>query len=349
MKNSRSPRILLVGPDWMGDVLFSTPLVRALRKAYPDAFLGYSTNSRCREVLEGNPYLDAILSYDEKPFLLNILENTRFISELRKLKFEKVLYLHRSTTRAFLGWCGGISERVGYARKKRDWLLTRQLTSPNRDVHRIDIYLGLLEALGVEPHGREMDYTVLPKDRTAWQTLQHETPLKDSRSYAVLHPGGNWELKRWPLDYFKELVHFFESRGLCVAVTGSISEKPLAEELLAHAKPGTVVSLCGKTSIRTLACLLEGSRIIVSNDSGPIHLTAALGVPLVGVFGPTDLELTGPISRGPMILKQHRLGCEIPCYFDRCHHRVCMENLKPQDVMAACEEILDEAKVSHGN
>jgi len=338
-----SKRILIVGIDWLGDVIFSTPVIRAMRKKYPNAFIAYSTASRCLDVLKNNPYLDELIAYDEKPFLLNIAGNARFVQRLRQLKFDEAWFLHRSSTRAFLTRVAGIPNRIGYAHTKRDWLLTQRQVMPRDVSHRIDIYLGLLRGSGIACDGREVDFFINDDDRTLWEKQKSRTPLADGRPYVVFHPGGNWDLKRWPIDSYRRLASFFKVKGIRVVVCGTAKEAALAGVLADSASPKDVVSLCGETSIRTLACLIEESLLIISNDSGPIHLAAALGTPLVGLFGPTSPEDTGPVSRGRAVLLQKRLGCEIPCYFEKCHHRVCLDRLSPEEVMEAAEGILTKA------
>jgi len=339
--NGRAPRILIVGVDWLGDVIFSTPLIRALRKAYPGAFIAYSTPRRCARILRHESRLDAVIAYDERPFLLNVISNARFVRRLRKHRFDRALFLHRSWTRAFLTRLAGIPERVGYAYPKRDGLLTRRVSPDSDKKHRIDHYLGTLRAWNIPLDGRATEVSVTDGERERWRELKRQSGL-GQRPYAVLHPGGNWDLKRWPLVNFRPVAEHLVRRGMNIAVIGTHRERPLATALKMKCDPGRLVSLCGQTDLGVLAALIEEGAIMISNDSGPAHLAAALKTPLVMIFGPTDPERTGPLPDPLVRVARENVGCEVPCYRQSCRSHRCMKELKPQKVIQAVEELLQK-------
>ena len=334
------PRILIVGVDWLGDVIFSTPLIRALRRRFPGAFLAYSTAGRCVDVLKGNPHLNAVLKYDEKLFVPGIAANAAFAGKLRELRFDTALFLHRSATRAFLTVVAGIRRRIGMGSllKRRPYLT--DCLEDRAGGHRIDRYLRVLEPLGVSPEGREVDYFVDEGDRAALAGVLRSTPLEGSRRIAVIHPGGNWDMKRWPAEAFAELGRHLIQRNFDVAVSGGAGDVALADSITGRLDRTRAVSLAGKTSLRTLGALLEKAQVLVSNDSGPIHIAAGIGTPIVGVFGPTAPEETGPVSRGPVRIVHQKIGCRLACYFEDCHHRACLDTLGPDRVIAELEKIL---------
>ena len=121
-------------------------------------------------------------------------------------------------------------------------------------------------------------------------------------------------------------------------VCGTRSEKGLADEIAARFSDGRAVSLSGETSLGELAALLKRARFLVSNDSGPIHLAASQKTKILGLFGPTSRELTGPISDGPVRILSKDVGCRVPCYFHDCDYRVCMELITPEEVFTACRD-----------
>jgi lipopolysaccharide heptosyltransferase II len=339
-RSAGSPRILVVGVDWMGDVIFSTPLLRALRRAHPGAHIAYSTARRCVDVLRGCAYVDRVVAFDEAPFLSGAAEQARFAAEIRRGRFDTALFLHRSATRAFLALAGGVRRRIGYGGWKRAWLLTRTVPPPAEPVHRVDHYLGVLEGAGARPAGREVELSVTPEGRRAWGELRAACEPLRRGPYAVLHPGGNWALKRWPVEHFARLVRYFEGRGVATAVCGTPQERPLADALVAASPQGSAVSLSGRTTVESLAALMSESFCVVSNDSGPLHLGAAVRAPLVALFGPTRSDRTGPLSFGPVCVIERRVGCELPCTFGSCHHRVCLEGLDPDEVIGRIDAFL---------
>jgi len=340
LKPHASPRILVVGVDWIGDVLCSTPVLRAIRKRFPGCFLAYSTSRGCVDILKGNPHVDHLLCYDETTFLGGLLRHLRFFYEVRRLRFDTVLFLHRSATRAFVAFLAGIGDRIGIQTRKRNWMLTHALPGPKARLHRVDLYLHLLKGLRISAAGREPDIVVGDEERADWHGLKTRSILEDGRPYVVLHPGGNWDLKRWPVENFVRVMRYLENCEICTVICGTAREIHLSETILSASRAGNVVSFCGKTRLMTLAAMIQESRLLVSNDSGPIHVAAALGTPVVGVFGPTSPAETGPVARGPMRLIHRRVGCVIPCYFQDCHHRVCMEHLGADEVIEAIEELM---------
>lgn len=339
IRMSDNPRILIVGVDWLGDVIFSTPLIRALRRRFPDAFIAYSTAGRSADVLKGNPYLDAVVRYDERLFFPGVAANWAFAAKLKSLRFDTALFLHRSATRAFFASLGGIRRRVGAATGKNRIFLTETF-EPRPGGHRIDRYLRLLEPMNAPADGREVDYFVDDDDRAALRAVLRGLPIDGARRYAVIHPGGNWGLKRWPAEAFASVGAYLIGRGFNVAVCGAGNEVELADSIIARLDRTRAVSLAGKTSLRILGALIEKARVLVSNDSGPIHLAAGLGTPILGVFGPTAPEETGPVSRGPARIVSSRIGCRLPCYFEDCRHRVCLDGLGAGRVIEELEGLL---------
>ena len=126
-----------------------------------------------------------------------------------------------------------------------------------------------------------------------------------------------------------------------VILCGSASEEKIAREIISRVSSPELVSLCGKTSLDTLALLLKTAQLLVSNDSGPIHLAASQGTRIVGLFGPTSAEQTGPVSDAPIKILQKDVGCRVPCYYRACDYRVCMDLLSPEEVFLETQKILE--------
>ncbi len=344
-KAESSPRVLVVGVDWMGDAILSTPVLRAIRKAYSACYLAITTPHRLMEIFESNPYVDRVISFEEGLFLPAIVRHLRFLVEIRRERFDTAVCLHRSGTRVFLTFLAGISRRLGFANTKMRFLLTERTAALQADEHRSQVYLDCLKPLGIESSDLRADIVVRTQDRRMLASLVRGTPLEESPPYAVIHPGGNWELKRWPAGYFCEIVDYLSSKKMISVICGTSDEISLAESIRAGVKAGSALSLCGKTSIGVLAALMEKSRVVLSNDSGPIHIAAGLGVPLVGLYGPTAAALTGAKARGPHRLLEGRVGCRVPCYFEYCSERACMEKIRPAEVVGALGSLgLDTAK-----
>lgn len=340
--DATASRILIVNQNWLGDVLFSTPAIRAVRRRYPKAFIACLAPRRAAEALSHNPHLDEVIVYDERAALLTLFEPTRVLLALLRRRFDTALLFHRSRSKAFLTLLAGIPHRIGYARAGRGWLLTQAVPPALVPVHKIDHFLALVEKAGIPGAGREPEVHVTREEEMSLAKLLAEAGLAAGVPYAVVHAGGNWDLKRWPADYFIHWSRLFleKNKGWKVVLCGASSEKALVERILEGCRDGGVVSLCGRTSFGQLAALMKQARFVLSNDSGPIHVAASQGTPILGLYGPTSPRETGPVSKGPVRLLWQDVGCTVPCYFRSCQGRACMELLTPEEVLERAEELL---------
>ncbi|MBI2095484.1 MAG: lipopolysaccharide heptosyltransferase II [Candidatus Omnitrophica bacterium] len=327
-------RLLIINQNWLGDVLFSTPAIRALRKAYPQSFIACLVPARCREVLENNPHLNEVIVYDDRAPVFSPAF-WRLAGRLRRGAFTRAFFFHRSGTKTLLAFAAGIPERYGYGVPGRRRCLTATVPSPAREVHKIDFFLNLLEPLGVPSAGRAPDFFPDPSANAKLQALLNASGIGPGDPYVVAHAGGNWELKRWPADYFVRWIRLFLAKfPWRVVLCGTASEQGISDAIAGGFDSRQVTSLCGRTSLGELALLLRRAKFLLSNDSGPIHLAASQGTPVLGLYGPTSARLTGPVSDGTVRVFQKDVGCAVPCYFRSCDARVCMEWLSPEEVFA---------------
>ena len=335
------PSILIVNQNWLGDALFSTPAIRAIRKNFPKSRIACMAPARCREVLEHNPYLDEVIVYNEKTSWLLFPALIQLAFKLRQEKFDKVFLFHRSKSKALLMAMAGIPERIGFSAPNRNRFLTRAFLPPAKPVHKIDYFLHLIQSAGLELDGRTMDFSFKEGELEVLTDSLEKLGLIKGEPYVVVHPGGNWDLKRWPVGSFGAWIKIFIQRmNWKVIICGTPGEKELVDKLVAEVSNEKVLSLCGKTSVSQLAALLKNARFLLSNDSGPIHLAASQGTPIVGIFGPTDAILTGPVSKGRLNILQKNVGCQVPCYFRECDYRLCMEAITPEEVLETCVQLI---------
>ncbi len=336
------PRILIVSVNWLGDVLLSTPALRALRKKYPKAFIACLVPPRCSGMLKNNPNLDEVIEARDRIPFYSVFGHWKVIWELKRRRFDKAIFFHRSRTKAFWTWASAIPERIGYAGLGRKIFLTHVCEEPVKSLHKTDHFLRLLDQLNIPLDGREPDFYPKGEAEEELEQLFKDRGIEEGAPYAVIHAGGNWALKRWPAEYFVKwirlfLVHYPWKVILC----GAGSEEALSREICGHFKEGEVISFCGKTSIDALALLLKKAQMLLTNDSGPIHLAASQGTRIVGLFGPTDPELTGPVAKGPAVILKKDVGCEIPCYYRACNYRLCMDWLGPEEVFDKTVQFLN--------
>lgn len=327
-------RILVVNVNWIGDVIFSSPVFKALKTEYPEARISCLAVPRVREILESIPFIDDIIMYDEEGRHWSPLAKLALILRLRRKKFDAAFLLHRSLTRALLVYWAGIPRRVGYDEKGRGRYLTHRSEFPGSDVHRGDHYLNIIESYGVKVEDRQCRLNVCPEAARYVAALLNAENIRDGDFVVAVNPGGNWDLKRWPHDRFSLLIsRVLEQLQAKVVVTGAAKDASWNRKVMAPLKVKPV-DLTGKTSLKQLMAVFTRADVVVSADSGPLHLASGVGTDVIGLFGPTRPEITGPRGAGRSVVIQQDVGCNRePCYHIKCPDNTCMQAITVDDVI----------------
>ncbi len=327
-------RVLIVEVNWLGDVLFSTPALRAIRKAHPGAYIAALVVPRCKDVLLGNNYLDEVIVLDEPGRHRGFLGKLKLVRDLRLRRFNIVYFFHRSFSRTLCCLLAGIQKRIGYYTKKRGFLLTDKIHYPEGPCHRADIYYYVIAKDKIPRQERYCDFFISGEDKSYVDKFLQNKGIREGRGFVVLHVGGNWDLKLWPAVYFAELIgRIREESEVDIIISGTLTDLPRAQEVAALSKYEPVIA-CGMTNIKQLGALFQKSDFVVSADSGPLHVAVAVKAKVAALFGPTSFEQTGPltISDDCLILFHKDTHCVIPCYNLKCQDNVCMKALTPDFV-----------------
>jgi heptosyltransferase-2 len=331
-------KIIIRAPNWVGDAVLALPAVAAVRRGFPRSEVWVAAKSGAGDLFAAAGLADRTVALPGDNSLRSIRQAAR---ELGGQSLDAGLLLTNSFGSALLFYLARIPERWGYAADGRSLLLTRAVRRKSADVprHHVHYYLDLVAALGLEASRPEVRLSLPAQDVEAARVRLRALGLDPARPLVVLCPGASYgPAKRWPAERFARTAALLqERRGAEVLVIGSAPELEIAESVrnkLAR-KPAV---LTGQTSLRELMGLIGRATILLSNDTGPMHLANALGVPVVGVFGPTDPAATGPL-RPPSRVVKRDVPCW-PCYYRECplDHR-CMTLILPEDVAAAAESI----------
>ena len=350
---NRSPRILIVRTDRMGDVILSTPVIRNLRRAFPDGYLAMMVRPENRELVEGNPDLNAVILYDKDRAEQGISGNLRFARRLRQHRFDTALILH-STNRVILAtWLAGIRWRVGFARRL-GWMLTDRLPYIKKEGerHEMEYNLDLLPLLGIHPSTssgsensgqgweRTLFIPVQPEQEAKVSAFLQSNGVNRSATCVVLHPGASCPSKRWPAERFAALgERLVRQHGARVVVVTGPAEKERGRAVIERMR-SPAISALGTFSLGELACLFRQARCLISNDSGPVHLACAVGTPVISIFGRWGAGLSpkrwGPT--GPNSFYLHKdIGCR-PCLAHRCTIGfACLTAVTVEEVLVAAE------------
>ncbi len=339
-KNFKNSKILVVNINWLGDVLFSTPAIRLIKESYPSSYLACMVVPRCKEILENNPYIDELIFFDERTIHRSLLSKLKFILFLKRKKFDAVFIFHRSFTRTLICYLSGIPQRIGYYRRKNTLLLTEKIEM-KKGIHRVDYFLNLLKARGLEAKSRNYQFFIREQDRDFASSFLEEHKINTRDALVYLNPGGNWLLKRWAPENFAKLGDLIIERyNAKVIITGAQKDRGLALNIAKAMKHKPVIA-AGKTSLTQLAALYERGHLMVSGDSGPLHIAICMKAPTIALFGPTSPKITGPVGSSKFRLIQVDVGCSVPCYELNCSLNRCMRAITPQKVI----EIIDEEKI----
>jgi lipopolysaccharide heptosyltransferase II len=333
--------ILVSIPNWLGDAVFSTPVFKVLKENDPGSRLTAFCVPRVQDVLGLCPYVDETIVYDEDDQDRPLFAKIAMIRKLAQKQFNMVLVLRPSFTRSLMFLLAGIPRRIGYSSKPGAVLLTRSLELNGNDgLHRADIYLRLLETEGLKVTSREPRLTVSVDQLSRVGSLLKARGLKLGESYAVLNTGGNWDLKQWPWERFAELAgRITREMGIRIVLPGAAKDLERVTMIAQRSGVAPVV-IAGSTDMMELAAVMAGAEFVVSADSGPLHLAAAVGANVVGIFGPTRPEITGPHGAGRVAVIQKDVRCNrAACYYLECPDNRCMKSVLVEDVLEEIRKI----------
>lgn len=344
-----SKKILIARLDRIGDVVLSTPVIKALRDAYPDSHIAMMVRPYAREIVEGNPYLNEVIIYDKDGDHKGIAGNYKFIQELKEKKFDIAVILHPTNRTHLALSLAGIPERIGYD-KKAGFLLTRRIphTKQFGMKHEIDYTLGILKYVGIEPSTRALYMPTSSASERKIEDIFKENRVKDSEIIVVISPGASCASKRWGVESFADVANGLIERYVAriIIIAGSV-DKYFGDRLASLITAGCI-NLSGKTGIGDIASLLKRASLFISNDSGPVHIGCAVGIPVIAIFGRSDRGLS-PERWGPSGSRDRALhksvGCDI-CYAHNCKVGFkCLDSIKPEEVLEAAEKILGSRKI----
>ncbi len=330
--------VLVVNVNWLGDAVFSTPVFKALKKAYPQARISCLCVPRVKEVLQYCPYVDKIIIYDEKGKHRFPWRKWKLLQYLRKERFDTAFLLHRSMTRSLLVCLAGIPSRIGFGKLK--CLMTNHVMVKQEDIHRSDYYLTVLEGHGIKVQDRLCELRLKIEDMQSLDNKLNRAGISSTESYAVLNTGGNWDLKRWGQDSFVALAERLEREfRLNVVFPGSDKDREFCQCIAKRAGIKAVV-LAGETTLGESLALYKRAEVVISADSGPLHLAHSVGADVIGLYGPTRPEITGPRGSGKCQILFNDVGCnKSPCYHLSCSDNVCMQSVTVDDVCEAFKKI----------
>jgi heptosyltransferase-2 len=342
-------KILVRAPNWVGDAVMAIPALEAIRRSQTGGEISILARPAVAALLSGQPFADRILEYDYRGRHRGWVGRERLIRKLRSERFDLAVLLQNAFEAAWLAWRAGIRERIGYARDGRGFLLTKAVSVPKQGEiprHESHYYLEMLRRAGwVESRGEFREKIapirlhVAEPARQAAETALRRAGAREGAWRCAIAPGASYgAAKCWPPERFASLADRLISEcDADVIFFGAPGEKEIAAQICSSMK-SHAISMAGETSMRDLVALFSGCSVFIGNDSGAMHVAAAAGLPVIGIFGPTDPEGTAPVTP-QFTLMREVVSCS-PCFLRRCpvDHR-CMTRITVDSVFSAAQQL----------
>mgnify|MGYP003393251197 CR=1 FL=1 len=332
MFDRKIKKILIRGTNWIGDAVLTMPAVNAVRKRFPDAEISILVKPWVAELFENSPDIDRIIIYDDKKYS-RLCGKRKLISDLKKYKFDMAILFQNAFEAAFLTYFAGIPIRYGYNTDGRGMLLTHKivLSDETLNKHQVWYYLDLLRPLGINIEKPELSLKIGNKDKAAALNILKKNRIKKGDLIIGINPGASYgHAKRWFPDRYAKLAdRLIERHAANIILFGSKDDKEVANEI-ASLSSHKLINLAGKTSLSEAIALIERSRLFITNDSGLMHIAAALNVPVIAIFGSTSPERTGPYGKG-----HHKIYKNAEC--SPCLKRECPTDFKCMELISVDE------------
>jgi lipopolysaccharide heptosyltransferase II len=340
--------VLIRANNWIGDVVMISPAVRALRARFAGARIAILAKSWVLETLQGSPDYDDLIEYDAAGRHKGLGGRARLAAALRRRHFDLAVLFQKAFEAAALAFLAGARVRVGYATDGRRLLLTHALPLPPSGTHHVDQFLGLARALGCPVIDPVPSFHLDQDARHEADHLLRQTGWVERSPLVALHPGASKPPRAWHEQRFGELARRLASRTGGVILLGGPGERDRLERMAAGSDPGRILIPPRVLPIKVVGALLQRCHLFVGNDSGPMHVAAALGVPTVALFGPGSPSRTAPVPRGgPVTIIGRNYPCS-PCrqdFFRECSPApsgkpFCLEEIQVDEVEQAALDLL---------
>lgn len=345
--------ILIVKLSSIGDVIHALPVASALRRRFPDSRISWLVSQKAHEIVSGHPHLDTVIVIGESasegevaiPDIRHPLQAARV---LRSFRFDVAIDLQGLLRSGLFAYLSGARCRIGQRGIKEAAFLfyTVRPLSPARDRHVVDSYLRFAALLGADTTPAEFIIATTTEHEAKVDALLATHGIEQRQRLLILSPASSWRAKIWPPERLGEVAdHLARRHGLLPIVVGAQSDAARAQAVVAFCR-SPIVNLSGKTSLKELTVLLRRSTAWIGNDSGPTHLAAALGLPVIAVYGPTDHLLLGPYGEGNVALVS-TVPCR-PCRrrsrAESCRHLECLMNVSVAQVCAAADTVIERTE-----
>ncbi len=315
--------VVVVKMSAIGDVIHALPVSYALKETFPDVHLTWVVENACRDFVTHNPYIDEVISFPKQNFrsLPGLIHNLPPLKQqLTARRYDVALDLQGLFKSAVIVYLSQAKQNLGFCNMRElSSLVSPPVCGAHQQGHIVERYLDVARALGCAVKEVRFPIQLEADEVTQASQIARHAGLALDKPYVVLAPGANWANKRWPPAYFAEICAKLTARQVLPVLVGAASDQALADAIMTHTAVPPV-DLTGRTSLLQLAAIIQRCQAFVGGDTGPLHLGAALGRPVVGLYGPTDINRNGPYG-------QQHFAHSIPANCAGCWQRKCRKKI----------------------
>jgi 3-deoxy-D-manno-octulosonic-acid transferase/heptosyltransferase-1 len=343
--------ILIVKLSAIGDVIHTLPALNAVRNYYPNANITWLVEEDAAPLVQGHEALDRVIVSKRKrwlkalrslSFLNTVQEVCGFIKALRDTRYDMILDFQALLKSGILIALARGQRKIGFGKGLEHMehsyiFLNEHIPAVDMEIHALSRGMVLLNAVGIPTNEVEYKLPVSDHDRKNIDELMKQLGINGVKSLVAINPVAKWETKLWPNKKFAELADMLiDQYDMKIVFTGGIKDYSIIQAITSSMK-GRAINFAGKTTLTELAALYEKAALVISTDTGPMHLAAAMGTPVVALFGPTAPWRTGPYGRGHQIITAG-LECS-PCFKRRCETTDCMYQISMDQVLNGVKKV----------
>ena len=339
-------RILIVRTDRLGDVVLTLPILPSLRRCFPDAYIAMLLKRYTGEIVEGNPYVNELLWYDDENGVVPFWKMCRV---LRERKFDAAVVVYPRPRLAWLMACSRIPLRIGTGYRYYSFLFNRRVFEHRRDAkrHEVEYNLNLLKELGCTSTAAIEFFIDIPEEaESKVDTLLRNAGAERNCQVIVIHPGSGGSAREWPAEHFGLLAAHLSRDGAFVVVTGTYAEEREVDAVVLAAG-GKALPLVGKLNVKELAALLRRASLVIANSTGPLHIAAAVAAPVLGLYPqhtPMSVKRWGPCTERKVVLVPQKPADCSDCVRSGKRSCLCMASITVEQAYQGAVYLLHDHK-----
>lgn len=343
IKPKHIKHLLIRSTNWIGDAIMTTPAIRAIRKGFPNARISILVKPWVAPVFENSPHIDNLIIYDGDGRHKGNVGKLRLARDLRRYGFDAAILLQNAFEAALIAFLSGIPVRIGYNTDARQMMLTHAISCTNKikKEHQTKYYLNILSGIGMDTGSRDLYLQLSQQDRLRAGKILMDQGITGDFKWVGINPGATFgPAKQWPIDRYAHLADLIsEYTNARVIVFGGPQDERLGKDISREMRHRPI-DLSGRTTLGEAMALIERCHLFISNDSGLMHVAAALDAPLIAIFGSTNSTTTGPMSSNSRVV-QIPMECS-PCLKPECPrgHLNCMDQISVDMIFDVVKEIL---------